>query len=149
MSKRQRAKINPLQYYEVFENDLNFLGLVALEDQLQHEVPETLFSVKQAGIKVWILTGDKIETTKSIARACNLIEKISFRFKLCEKTFEDLESKLKSGLKMSSDGIDLTSVDGTSFALASSTPETEQMLLDILINSNSVIFARLSPAQKA
>ena len=47
-----------------------------------------------AGIKVWILTGDKIETTKTIARACNLVDKMSVTFTLTERSFEDLETKL-------------------------------------------------------
>ena len=31
-NKKQRSETNPLEFYEKFENDLNSLGLVALED---------------------------------------------------------------------------------------------------------------------
>ena len=119
---------------------------MALEDQLQHEVPQTLHAIKEAGIKVWILTGDKIETTKTIARACNLIDKMSIRFKVSEKSFEEVDAKLKSGQEFTKEGSDLVSIDGFSFALACSTPETEQMLINIISKAKSVIFARLSPA---
>ena len=53
-----------------------------MEDQLQTDVPRTLKYMNDAGIKVWILTGDKIETTKTIARACNLVDKMSVTFTL-------------------------------------------------------------------
>lgn len=113
---------------------------------MQHEVPQTLHAIKEAGIKVWILTGDKIETTKTIARACNLIDKMSIRFKVSEKSFEEVDAKLKSGQEFTKEGADLVSIDGFSFALACSTPETEQMLINIISKAKSVIFARLSPA---
>ena len=44
------------------EVDLELIGSTAIEDKLQDEVKDTLQSLKQAGIKVWVLTGDKVET---------------------------------------------------------------------------------------
>ena len=48
-----------------------FLGL---EDQLQLLVPECIKDCLRAGIKVWMITGDKLETAKNIGLACNLID---------------------------------------------------------------------------
>jgi magnesium-transporting ATPase (P-type) len=39
---------------------------------LQDGVPECLQSLAAAGIKVWVLTGDKVETAISIAYSCRL-----------------------------------------------------------------------------
>jgi P-type E1-E2 ATPase len=36
-------------------------------------VPETIAFIKEAGIKVWVLTGDKIETAINIGYSCNLL----------------------------------------------------------------------------
>ncbi|CAK0833565.1 unnamed protein product [Prorocentrum cordatum] len=52
---------------------LRLLGATAIEDQLQSEVPEVLQQVQEAGIRVWVLTGDKVETAISIAKSCRLL----------------------------------------------------------------------------
>jgi phospholipid-translocating ATPase len=44
------------------EHDLHLLGATAIEDKLQDGVPETIADLKRAGIKIWVLTGDKLET---------------------------------------------------------------------------------------
>ena len=44
------------------EQDFEVLGCTAVEDKLQEDVPDTIMNLKQAGIKVWVLTGDKLET---------------------------------------------------------------------------------------
>ncbi len=48
-------------------------GATGIEDRLQDGVPETIASLRQAGIKVWVLTGDKQETALNIASSCQLI----------------------------------------------------------------------------
>ncbi len=49
------------------------LGVTAVEDKLQDDVPETLADLLKANINVWMLTGDKLETAENIGRSCNLI----------------------------------------------------------------------------
>lgn len=44
------------------ERDLRLLGATAIEDKLQDGVPETIRDLKKAGIKIWVATGDKLET---------------------------------------------------------------------------------------
>ena len=44
------------------EHDLQLLGATAIEDRLQDGVPETIADLKKAGIKIWVATGDKLET---------------------------------------------------------------------------------------
>lgn len=44
------------------EGGLTLLGATAIEDRLQDGVPETIADLKKAGIKVWVVTGDKLET---------------------------------------------------------------------------------------
>lgn len=44
------------------EHDLRLLGATAIEDRLQDGVPETIADLKVAGIKIWVATGDKLET---------------------------------------------------------------------------------------
>lgn len=44
------------------ELEMTLVGSTAIEDRLQEDVEQTIVSLKEAGIKVWVLTGDKIET---------------------------------------------------------------------------------------
>ncbi|KAK4797757.1 hypothetical protein SAY86_030083 [Trapa natans] len=57
----------------LIESKLSLLGATAIEDKLQEGVPETIESLRQAGIKVWVLTGDKQETAISIGLSCKLL----------------------------------------------------------------------------
>ncbi len=58
---------------ERIERDLLLIGSTAIEDRLQDGVPETIAKLAQAGIKIWVLTGDKVETAINIGRSCNLL----------------------------------------------------------------------------
>ncbi|KAK1299213.1 putative phospholipid-transporting ATPase 9 [Acorus calamus] len=55
------------------ERDLILLGATAVEDKLQNGVPECIDKLAQAGIKIWVLTGDKMETAVNIGFACSLL----------------------------------------------------------------------------
>lgn len=55
------------------ENELMLLGATAIEDKLQDGVPETIRDLKRAGIKVWVATGDKLETAVAIGYTTNLL----------------------------------------------------------------------------
>ena len=55
------------------EHKLRYLGSTAIEDKLQDEVGETISFMKKSGIKVWVLTGDKIETAINIGISCELL----------------------------------------------------------------------------
>ncbi len=41
------------------EMKLSLLGATGIEDKLQEGVPETIAHLREAGIVVWVLTGDK------------------------------------------------------------------------------------------
>lgn len=58
---------------EQIEHSLTLLGATALEDKLQVGVPEAIEKLHQAGIKLWILTGDKLQTAIEIGFSCNLL----------------------------------------------------------------------------
>ena len=45
--------------YEEIERDMTLLGATAIEDKLQDGVPQAIASLGLAGIKIWVLTGDK------------------------------------------------------------------------------------------
>jgi len=73
---KKREKLEDLA--KIIERDLIFLGVTAIEDELQDEVNETLKDFSDAGIKLWVLTGDKKDTAKSIAYSCGLFDVDNF-----------------------------------------------------------------------
>ena len=55
------------------EYDFELVGATAIEDRLQDDVANTISVLKEAGIKVWVLTGDKIETAINIGYSCKVL----------------------------------------------------------------------------
>jgi phospholipid-transporting ATPase len=58
---------------ELIEKDLILLGATAIEDRLQDQVPDTIHTLASAGVKIWVLTGDRQETAINIGYSCKLI----------------------------------------------------------------------------
>ncbi|KAL2621212.1 hypothetical protein R1flu_001417 [Riccia fluitans] len=81
---------------QMVETSLNLLGATAIEDRLQDGVPDTIALLREAGIKVWVLTGDKQETAISIGYSCKLLthsmHKLIVRESTKEGTLETLVS---------------------------------------------------------
>ena len=59
--------------YNEIEKDLELLGATAIEDKLQDGVAQTIANLSLAGIKIWVLTGDKQETAINIGYSCQLL----------------------------------------------------------------------------
>jgi magnesium-transporting ATPase (P-type) len=76
VAKRKEGKIpNAIDdCYEAMESKLILQGATAIEDKLQEGVPATLSRLSDAGVKVWMITGDKVGTAKNIALACQLLK---------------------------------------------------------------------------
>lgn len=58
---------------DYIERGLSLLGATAIEDKLQEDVPDCIASLRAAGIKLWVLTGDKLETAINIGFAASLL----------------------------------------------------------------------------
>jgi phospholipid-transporting ATPase len=88
------------------ERNLRLLGASGIEDKLQDGVPEAIEKLRQAGIKVWVLTGDKQETAISIGYSCKLLTREmtqiivnSHSRESCRKSLDDavaMVNKLRS-----------------------------------------------------
>ncbi|RLO06539.1 hypothetical protein DYB28_015014, partial [Aphanomyces astaci] len=55
------------------ETNLTILGATGVEDQLQEGVADCIEALSEAGINIWMLTGDKDETAVSVGTASGLI----------------------------------------------------------------------------
>jgi phospholipid-translocating P-type ATPase (flippase) len=81
--------------YNKIEQNIYLLGCTIVEDKLQDDVPETIKDLREANIKIWMLTGDKMNTAYNIGLSCNLISSNMKIFKLCGK-----EKKLNEKMEM-------------------------------------------------
>ncbi|XP_025994168.1 probable cation-transporting ATPase 13A3 [Solenopsis invicta] len=58
---------------EAVERDLEFLGLVILENRLKKPTTRVITELREANIRVLMITGDNIQTAVSVARECGII----------------------------------------------------------------------------
>ena len=58
---------------EEIEKDLTLIGVSGLADKLQEDVKKCVSEFIEAGIKIWILTGDKDSTAKSVGYDCGIL----------------------------------------------------------------------------
>lgn len=132
------------------ELQLNFVGITAVEDRLQDGVPTAISTLKECGIRVWVLTGDKTETAVDIARSCALF---NTNTKLAYATeAEDIESTLLK-LKAAKDEIEGFQdsglvLDGRTVKFALGNDEAKALIYQLGIASRSCVCCRLSPMQK-
>lgn len=137
---------------ELIECNLELVGATAIEDKLQEKVPECIQTLRQAGIKIWVLTGDKKETAINIAFASNLFSRDMNLICIEGLDPDTIHSQIKEILfnYKSEDGLLALVIDGNSLRFA--LDYTEACKLDFLklgIICRSVICCRVSPKQKA
>ncbi|KAH6879592.1 phospholipid-transporting ATPase 1 [Coprinopsis sp. MPI-PUGE-AT-0042] len=86
------------QANELMEHSLLILGATALEDKLQEGVPEAIELLHRAGIKLWILTGDKLQTAIEIGYSCNLLKTDMDLMIISAESLEQTRSQIEAGL---------------------------------------------------
>jgi len=62
-------------------------------------VGETIYDIRQAGIQVWVLTGDKVETAINIGMACRLLDTEMNMFVLSSVEIEEIGEEIKKAKK--------------------------------------------------
>ncbi|KAJ8721706.1 hypothetical protein PYW07_002481 [Mythimna separata] len=140
------------QQYRVLERQLTLIGATGVEDCLQDDVADTLASLRRAGIKTWVLTGDKVETALNVAQSCAHISENDRRMFLIG--IDDdiaLQAHLTECRRIIGEPSyrDLTLVvDGTSMSQVLDTASAPAFA-DIAMNCHAVLCCRLSPIQKA
>uniref|UniRef100_A0A8D0D3C1 ATPase phospholipid transporting 11B (putative) n=1 Tax=Sander lucioperca TaxID=283035 RepID=A0A8D0D3C1_SANLU len=140
--------------FSYIERDLHLLGATGVEDKLQDKVQETIEALRLAGIKVWVLTGDKHETAVSVSLSCghfhrtmNILELLSYNiFCINKKTMRLSELYKKKLLKDHVIQHGLV-VDGASLSLA--LREHEKLFMEVCKNCSAVLCCRMAPLQKA
>uniref|UniRef100_A0A674P435 Phospholipid-transporting ATPase n=1 Tax=Takifugu rubripes TaxID=31033 RepID=A0A674P435_TAKRU len=148
------------------ETNLTLLGTTGILDRLQEEVPETIEALQRAGIKLWVLTGDKMETAINIAYASKLLRPIDQLLTVncdskdaCAALLEELKLKVQHGAVGYTEGStaechkDLSPafvlvVDGSTLDWALQ-EELKDDLLELSCGCKAVICCRSTPLQKS
>lgn len=142
-----------LELFSQYEKDLVLIGATCVEDKLQDDVPIVLDDFRRAGIKVWMLTGDKLETAKNIGFSCRLLTNDMEIFQAegpdqAKKVFtqalvEHNEKLMEQGKKRA------IVFDAGALTYLTSTPTSLKHFINIAKSTNAVVLSRASPAQKA
>uniref|UniRef100_A0A8C4XGF6 Phospholipid-transporting ATPase n=2 Tax=Erpetoichthys calabaricus TaxID=27687 RepID=A0A8C4XGF6_ERPCA len=137
--------------FNFIENNLELLGATGVEDKLQDNVKETIEALRMAGIKVWVLTGDKYETAVSISLSCGHFNQ---NMKILELVQVDTEAdcaekmaQFDNQVKEDPDTEHSLVVDGASLSLI--LKENEELFMDVCSNCSTVLCCRMAPLQKA
>ncbi|KIM45195.1 hypothetical protein M413DRAFT_441876 [Hebeloma cylindrosporum] len=140
---------------ELIEKDLFLLGATAIEDKLQDGVPDTIHTLQMAGIKVWVLTGDRQETAINIGMSCRLISESMNLVVVNEENAHDTQdflTKRLSAIKNQRSTGELEDlalvIDGKSLGFALQ-KDMSKIFLELAIMCKAVICCRVSPLQKA
>ncbi|EXJ56108.1 hypothetical protein A1O7_09039 [Cladophialophora yegresii CBS 114405] len=136
---------------ELLETKLELLGATAIEDKLQKGVPDAIERFRRAGIKMWMLTGDKRETAINIGQSCRLIKQYSTVIVL-DHELGDLHSRMADAFARMGEEKTAHSVlviDGQTLAIIDADKAAKALFTDIAIRADSVICCRASPSQKA
>lgn len=153
------------------EQELILLGGTAIEDRLQDGVPESIALLGEAGIKLWVLTGDKVETAINIGYSCNLLYNNMnvVKFQVPGNSLAEAEAVLDKNLKdFGMDGgeeelrlakknhqppqpTNALVIDGDALKLVlqGDNGASQRKFLLLCKQMKSVLCCRVSPAQKA
>ncbi|KAM9066131.1 phospholipid-transporting ATPase VB isoform 2-T2 [Sarcophilus harrisii] len=88
-----------MQTAQYLETQLTLLGATGIEDRLQEGVPDTISALREAGIRIWVLTGDKQETAVNIAHSCKLLDQTDTVYTINTESQETCESILDCTLE--------------------------------------------------
>ncbi|KIM37884.1 hypothetical protein M413DRAFT_448154 [Hebeloma cylindrosporum] len=127
------------------EHDLELLGLTGVEDKLQDDVRGTLELLRNAGIRIWMLTGDKVETARCIAISTKLVARGQYIHEMSKVRDSD---QVRDHLEFLQNKLDCCLViDGESLQLCLNLFKNE--FIEIATKLSAVVACRCSPTQKA
>jgi len=129
------------------EENMELLGVTGVEDKLQDEVAVVIESLRNAGIQVWMLTGDKVETATCIAISAGFKRRTQPIYFIRDVFDPDeVNSQLDSYSRKAESSILM--IDGVSLDLILADKKLEEKFFREATKSPSVCVCRCSPTQK-
>eukprot|EP00002_Diphylleia_rotans_P034571 TRINITY_DN743_c0_g1_i4.p1 TRINITY_DN743_c0_g1~~TRINITY_DN743_c0_g1_i4.p1 ORF type:complete len:1152 (-),score=276.77 TRINITY_DN743_c0_g1_i4:216-3671(-) len=140
---------------EEIEKGMTLIGTTAIEDKLQEGVPDTIQTLLKAGIKVWVLTGDKQETAINIGYSCGLLTQAMNLVIINQKTLKDTKDFVNKQLEDVKGKGDNTIIENLALIIDGETLHfalEDDLKYDFLRFARlcqSVVCCRVTPRQKA
>ncbi|KAL3448503.1 hypothetical protein BJX65DRAFT_274883 [Aspergillus insuetus] len=130
---------------EYLEHDLELLGVTGVEDRLQRDVKPSLELLRNAGVKIWMLTGDKVETARCVAISAKLVARGQYIHTVAKLKDKSAAQETLDFLRNKTDCCLL--IDGESLALMLN--QFRSAFISVAVLLPAVIACRCSPTQKA
>ena len=130
---------------QYLERDLELLGVTGVEDKLQKDVKPSLELLRNAGIKIWMLTGDKVETARCVAVSSKLVARGQYIHTVAKLKRKDVAQENLDLLRSKTDSCLL--IDGESLSLYLT--HFRQEFISVAVLLPAVVACRCSPTQKA
>ena len=130
---------------EHLERDLELLGVTGVEDRLQKDVKPSLELLRNAGVKIWMLTGDKVETARCVAISAKLVARGQYIHTVSKVNDASAAQEALDFIRNKTDCCLL--IDGESLSLMLGQFRSSFISLAVLLPA--VIACRCSPTQKA
>lgn len=130
---------------EHLERDLELLGVTGVEDRLQKDVKPSLELLRNAGVKIWMLTGDKVETARCVAISAKLVARGQYIHTVAKVNEPSTAQEALDFIRNKTDCCLL--IDGESLSLMLGQFRSSFISLAVLLPA--VIACRCSPTQKA
>ncbi|KAJ8668887.1 hypothetical protein QAD02_000146 [Eretmocerus hayati] len=130
---------------ESLEREMELLCVTGVEDKLQDKVRSTLESLRNAGIKIWMLTGDKLETATCIAKSSRLVSRTQ-SLHVFKSVVTRTDAHLELNIFRKKQDCALV-ISGDSLEVCLQYYEDE--FLELATGSPAVVCCRCSPTQKA
>ncbi|KAF7583915.1 phospholipid-translocating P-type ATPase, flippase family protein [Clavispora lusitaniae] len=143
MHARESAMQRVINQY--LETEVELLGLTGVEDKLQKDVKSSIELLRNAGVKIWMLTGDKVETAKCVAISAKLISRGQYIHEITKVSHPDAAMALLDQLNVSTNSCLL--IDGESLAVYMK--HFPEEFFRVSIGLPAVIACRCTPQQKA
>eukprot|EP01117_Protostelium_nocturnum_P005659 TRINITY_DN2043_c0_g1_i5.p1 TRINITY_DN2043_c0_g1~~TRINITY_DN2043_c0_g1_i5.p1 ORF type:complete len:1097 (+),score=372.02 TRINITY_DN2043_c0_g1_i5:81-3371(+) len=142
------------EVYDAIEKELTLVGTTAIEDKLQENVPDTIQALREAHIRIWMLTGDKYSTAVEIATSCNLISSLSNEAdNLLHISGRSENEAVSSLLEMNENALHLSDAGREIFVIIEGLTlqyvVNHPIFADIGMLAHTVICCRVTPQQKA
>ena len=134
---------------DYLERNLELLGVTGVEDKLQKDVKPSLELLRNAGIKIWMLTGDKVETARCVAISAKLVSRTQHIHTITNLSSERNPTAALDALSLLASKPSSTAllIDGTS--LSHFLTHHRDAFISLAVQLPAVIACRCSPTQKA
>jgi phospholipid-translocating ATPase len=132
--------------FAVLEEDMTCVCVTGVEDRLQAHVRTTLEKLRNANVRTWMLTGDKLETALIVAQNASLVARHQHVYTVSARSAAEAR-QLLHGYPQGSINAPCLMLDGPSLDVC--VEFHTELFIEVACAAPTVVIYRCSPTQKA